>query len=65
MALFSKHHNAAVQPRLNRIRKRIVLDLDAYEWRDEDNDKNIQYAVCLISGESSVLTCAYGIVSTK
>lgn len=35
MALMSQHHRAIVQPQLNRIRKRIVLKLDDYEWRDK------------------------------
>jgi hypothetical protein len=44
MALISKHHRAIVQPRLDRIRKRVVLRLDDYQWRDKGNDRNIEYA---------------------
>lgn len=43
LALFSKHHHSIVQPRLRRLRKRIVLNLDNFSWRDEDNDQNVEY----------------------
>lgn len=41
-ALISKHHHSIVQPRLRRIRKRVVLHLDDYHLRNRDNDSNIQ-----------------------
>jgi hypothetical protein len=41
-ALISKHHYSIVQPRLRRIRKRVVLNLEDYHWRDRENDNNIQ-----------------------
>lgn len=43
LAAISKHHHSAVQPRLRRIRKRIVLNLDDFHWRDKENDKNMEY----------------------
>lgn len=41
-ALISKHHHRTIQPRLTRIKARVVLDLDDYEWRNKDNDINIE-----------------------
>jgi hypothetical protein len=41
-ALMSKHHHNIIQPRLSRIKKRVVLDLDEIEWRNNDNDPNIE-----------------------
>jgi hypothetical protein len=42
LGLFSKRHHSFVQPRLRRIRKRVVLHLDEFLWRDKKNDKNIE-----------------------
>lgn len=47
MVLLSKQHRAIVQSRLHRIRKRVVLNLDDYQWRDEGNDGNIEYVLLL------------------
>jgi hypothetical protein len=42
IALMSKHHHAIVRPHLKRIRKRVVLDLNEFAWRDKENDSNIE-----------------------
>jgi hypothetical protein len=41
-ALISKHQHGIIKPRLKRIRKRVVLDLDEFEWRNKENDENIE-----------------------
>jgi hypothetical protein len=41
-SLISKHHHGIVRPRLSRIKKRVVLDLVDMEWRNKDNDPNIE-----------------------
>lgn len=43
LALMSKHHAAIVRPYLKRIKERVVLDLDEFDFRDKDNDENIEY----------------------
>ncbi|KAJ9092557.1 hypothetical protein QFC21_006788 [Naganishia friedmannii] len=40
--LLSNFHHDIVQPRLNSLKKRIVLVLDDYLWVDRSNDKNIE-----------------------
>jgi hypothetical protein len=52
----SKHHRSVVQPRLARIKKRVVLSLDDYWWRDRDNDKNIEYVFPLFCTLGRILT---------
>lgn len=42
LGTLSKHHRAVVQPRLKRIRKRVVLDLNEFPWRDPANDSNVE-----------------------
>lgn len=42
LASISKHHRSIVQPRLKRTKKRIVLDLEDFHFRDKGNDKNIE-----------------------
>ena len=42
LALMSKHHHAIVKARLERFKKRVVLDLDEFEWRNKENDKNVE-----------------------
>lgn len=42
LALMSKHHAAIVRPHLKRIRERVVLDLDEFDFRDKSNDVNIE-----------------------
>lgn len=41
-SLISKHHHGIVRPRLARIKKRAVLDLEDIEWRNKENDPNIE-----------------------
>ncbi|KAJ9120330.1 hypothetical protein QFC24_005284 [Naganishia onofrii] len=41
-ASLSKRHRELVQPRLTNLKKRIVLVLDDFVWRDKSNDKNIE-----------------------
>lgn len=47
-ALSSHMHHSAVQPLLAKIKKRIVLDIEDWRWRDRSNDKNIEYVVPLV-----------------
>lgn len=42
LASLSKYHLDIVQPRMNRLKNRVVLVLDDYIWRDTKNDKNIE-----------------------
>jgi hypothetical protein len=42
VASLSKRHRELVQPRLTNLKKRIVLVLDDFVWRDKSNDKNIE-----------------------
>jgi hypothetical protein len=42
LGMLSKHHRAVAQPRLKRIRKRVVLDLNEFPWRDPANDSNVE-----------------------
>lgn len=38
----SKHHRTVVQPRLKRIKAKVVLNLDDFQWRDKTNDVNVE-----------------------
>jgi hypothetical protein len=42
LAALSKGLHAAVQPLLRKIKKRIVLDMDDWHFRNKRKDKNIQ-----------------------
>jgi hypothetical protein len=47
LASISKHHQSIVQPRLTRLKKRIVLNLDEFYFRNKDNDENIEWVASL------------------
>lgn len=42
LARLSKHHRAIVQPRLKKIKKKVVLHMDDYHFRTHRNDKNVE-----------------------
>jgi hypothetical protein len=41
-AVSSRFHQSILQPSLKKIKKRIVLNMDDFRWRDRSNDANVE-----------------------